>query len=44
MISLDEAHNMQIVLENISGWPQEVILVDSFSQEQTVNIALKHGI
>ncbi|MDC3298643.1 glycosyltransferase family 2 protein [bacterium] len=44
MISLNEAHNMEEVLENISGWAQEVFLVDSCSTDATVDIALKYGV
>ena len=31
MISLNEGHNMEAVLENLRGWAQEVFLVDSYS-------------
>ncbi len=44
MISLNEAHNMDAVLENLAGWAQQVFLVDSYSEDQTVDIALKHGV
>lgn len=44
MISLNEAHNMQAVLQNLAGWAQEVFLVDSFSNDNTVDIALRHGV
>lgn len=44
MISLNEAHNMEPVLENLRGWAQEVFLVDSFSRDETVDIALRHGV
>lgn len=43
MISLNEAHNMEAALENLKGWAQEVFLVDSHSQDETVDIALRHG-
>lgn len=35
---------MEGVLENISGWAQEVFLVDSCSADATVDIALKYGV
>ena len=35
---------MKEVLENLSGWAQEVFLVDSYSQDLTIDIALNHGI
>lgn len=44
MISLNEGHNMEAVLRNLAGWAQEVFLVDSFSQDDTVDIALRHGV
>lgn len=44
MISLNEAHNMEAVLQNLSGWAQEVFLVDSCSADETVSIALKYGV
>jgi glycosyltransferase involved in cell wall biosynthesis len=43
MISLNEAHNMDAVLSNLSGWAQEVFVVDSYSRDETVEIALRHG-
>lgn len=44
MISLNEGYNMEAVLQNLSGWAQEVFLVDSFSQDDTVDIALRYGV
>ena len=44
MISLNEAHNMRGVLENLQGWAQEVFLIDSFSRDETVEIALEFGV
>lgn len=44
MISLNEAHNMEAVLQNLSGWAQEVFLVDSCSADETVDIALRYGV
>ena len=44
MISLNEAHNMEAVLCNLKGWAQEVFLVDSCSADETVDIALRHGV
>lgn len=44
MISLNEAHNIEAVLENLKGWAQEVFLVDSYSQDETVDIALRYGV
>jgi glycosyltransferase involved in cell wall biosynthesis len=44
MISLNEAHNMQRILENLSGWANEVFLVDSYSKDHTIDIALEFGV
>lgn len=44
MISLNEAHNMMDVLENLKGFAAEVFLVDSYSNDQTVDIALAYGV
>lgn len=44
MISLNEGNNMEAVCQNLSGWAQEVFLVDSYSQDDTVDIALRHGV
>ncbi|WP_440997940.1 glycosyltransferase family 2 protein [Arhodomonas sp. SL1] len=44
MISLNEAHNMRGVLDNLVGWAQEVFLVDSFSSDETVDIAHEYGV
>lgn len=44
MISLNEAHNMAAVLQNLKGFAAEVFLVDSYSSDETVDIALAHGV
>ena len=44
MISLNEGHNMETVFQNLAGWAQEVFLVDSYSQDDTVDIALRYGV
>lgn len=35
---------MEAVCQNLEGWAQEVFLVDSYSQDDTVDIALRHGV
>ncbi len=35
---------MEAVLCNLQGWAREVFLVDSYSQDATVDIALRHGV
>lgn len=44
MISLNEAHNMDAVCRNVVGWAQEIFLVDSYSSDDTVGIALRYGV
>lgn len=44
MISLNEGHNMQAVCDNLRGWAQEVFLVDSYSKDDTVDVALRNGV
>jgi glycosyltransferase involved in cell wall biosynthesis len=44
MISLNEAHNMPCILENIKDFATEIFLIDSYSTDETVNIALKYGV
>ena len=44
MITLNEGHNMEAVLQNLKGWAQEVFVVDSYSVDDTVDIALAHGV
>ncbi len=44
MISLNEAHNMRAILENITPLAQEIFLVDSFSSDNTVSIAEEFGV
>jgi glycosyltransferase involved in cell wall biosynthesis len=44
MISLNEGHNMEAVCQNLVGWAQEVFLVDSYSKDETVDIALRQGV
>ena len=44
MISLNGAHNLEAVLQNLQGFAREVFLVDSYSVDDTVGIALKYGV
>lgn len=44
MITLNEEHNIKAVIENLKGWAYEVFLVDSYSQDATVDIALSYGV
>ncbi len=44
MITLNEGHNMEAVLDNIQDWAQEIFLVDSYSSDNTIDIALEHGV
>jgi hypothetical protein len=44
MISLNEGHNMQAVCDNLRGWASEVFVVDSYSKDDTVGIALRNDV
>lgn len=43
MITLNEAHNLDAVLQNVRGWASQIFIVDSYSSDATVDIALRHG-
>jgi glycosyltransferase involved in cell wall biosynthesis len=40
MITLNESHNIKEVYENIKDWADEIFIVDSYSKDNTVDIAL----
>lgn len=44
MITLNEAHYLRDILENLKGWAREVFIVDSYSKDETVDIALEYGV
>lgn len=44
MLSLNEEHHMAGVLDNLKGFAHEVFLVDSFSEDHTIDIALEYGV
>jgi glycosyltransferase involved in cell wall biosynthesis len=44
MITLNEAHNLEAILDNIQGWAEEVFIVDSYSGDETVDIAFRRGV
>ena len=44
MITLNEAHNLERSIKNIKGWADEIFIVDSYSQDKTVDICLRHNI
>lgn len=43
MLTLNEAHNLPRILENLKGWASQVIILDSYSSDNTVDIALNAG-
>ncbi|HEX4199627.1 MAG TPA: glycosyltransferase family 2 protein [Caulobacteraceae bacterium] len=43
MITFNEAHNMPAVLDNLRGFAREVVVVDSYSTDATVDLALAGG-
>ena len=44
MISLNEEENLIPVLENLKCWADEVFLVDSYSNDKTIDIGISYGI
>lgn len=44
MITLNEAHNLERSLKNLKGWADEIFIVDSYSQDKTIDICLKYDI
>lgn len=44
MIALNEAHNLEAVLDNLDGWAEEIFLVDSYSVDGSIDIALRRGV
>lgn len=44
MIALNEGHHMAAVLDNLAGWAQEVFLLDSYSTDETIDLALARGV
>lgn len=43
MLTLNEAHNLEQIFDNLRDWADEVFIVDSYSSDQTVEIALRRG-
>ncbi len=43
MITLNEAHNMPDLFKNLEGFADEVFILDSFSTDKTVEIAIENG-
>lgn len=44
MISLNEAHHLEDVVKNVSNWARQLFLVDSYSNDETIDRALDLGI
>ena len=44
MITLNEGHNLERSFKNLKGWADEIFVVDSYSQDKTVDICLQHNI
>jgi glycosyltransferase involved in cell wall biosynthesis len=44
MITFNEAHNLEAVLDNIQNWAEQVFIVDSYSSDATIDIALRRGV
>jgi len=44
LITLNEAHNLRRTFENLQGWAHSVIIVDSYSQDSTIDLCLEFGV
>jgi glycosyltransferase involved in cell wall biosynthesis len=44
MITLNEAHNLDRIINNIKSWVNEIFILDSFSNDRTIDIALSNNI
>lgn len=44
MITLNESHNLDRIIHNLKSWVNEIFILDSFSNDGTVDIALKNNI
>jgi len=44
MISRNESHNIIHIIENLRGFATEIFLVDSYSTDNTVELALNKGV
>ena len=44
MLTLNEGHHLPGAIENVKDWAEEIFIVDSFSADKTVNIALEEGV
>ena len=44
LITLNEGHNLQALIDNIKDWASEIFIVDSYSKDDTVEIALKNNV
>ncbi|AWB33028.1 glycosyltransferase family 2 protein [Orrella marina] len=43
LITLNEGHNLRRCLDQIIGWASEIYVLDSYSSDDTVDIALEYG-
>ena len=43
LITLNEGHRLSQFLPSIAGWASRILVVDSYSQDDTVDVALCHG-
>lgn len=44
LITLNEAHNLRRTFENLQGWAHSVLVVDSYSQDSTIDLCLEFGV
>ena len=44
MITLNEAHQLDSVFKNLSGWANEILILDSYSKDETIDMCLDNNI
>ena len=44
MITLNEAHNLKRVFQNIKNWADEIYILDSYSQDETIDLCIDNNI
>lgn len=44
LITLNEEHNLYRCLKNLSGWANQVVVLDSFSRDKTIDICIENKI
>lgn len=43
VLTFNEEHNLHLCLDSVTGWASRIFVVDSYSTDQTVDVALGYG-